>query len=97
MPFDGTWNIVIKTPMGDEESVLEVASGDGGFTGTQTAHGEASPIFDAETEGDSVRWSVGFTKPWKFTLAFRGEVDGDKISGRVKPGFFPETSFFGTR
>jgi hypothetical protein len=95
--FDGTWHIAIKTPMGDEESVLAVTSEDGVLSGTQTAHDSTSPIFDGSIDGTAVRWAVELTKPWKFTLKFRGEIDGDKVSGRVKPGIFPETSFFGKR
>jgi|SRR5215467_10083384 len=97
MSFDGTWNIVIKTPMGDEESVLEVTSDGRSLSGTQTAHGATSPIHDGIIEGNMVRWTVDLTKPWRFTLSFRGEVDGARLAGRVKPGFFPETSFFGER
>jgi hypothetical protein len=97
MSLDGTWKIVIKTPMGDEESVLEVTADGGALTGTQTSRGSTSPIYDGELEGTAVRWKVDLTKPWSFTLSFTGELAGDKLSGRVKPGFFPETSFFGTR
>jgi len=98
MAVDGTWKLVVNTPMGAQESTLVISSAGGALTGTQSAgSGEARPIDEGTVDGNDVSWKASITKPMPMTLEFSGTVDGDKISGSVKLGMFGNASFTGSR
>ncbi len=98
MAVDGTWKLVVKTPMGDQESTLSIQSLGGTLTGTQSAgHGEGRPIDGGTVDGNRVAWNASITKPMPMTLKFAGQVDGDAISGSVSLGMFGSAPFTGTR
>lgn len=98
MAVDGTWKLVVNTPMGSQESTLAIQSAGSGFTATQSAgHGEGRPVDDLAVDGDNVSWKASITKPMQMTLAFSGTVDGDNISGSVKLGMFGTAKFTGVR
>jgi len=94
MAVDGKYNIVVKSPMGDQPSTLEI-NADG--SGTQSAQGRSQPIANGKIDGNNVSWSNSITTPFPMTLEFAGTVDGDKISGNVKAGSFGSFPFSGTR
>src|SRR5262245_24970457 len=98
MAVDGTWKLVVNTPMGAQESTLVISSSGGTITGTQSAgSGEGRSIDEGTVDGDDITWKASITKPMPMTLEFSGTVDGDKISGNVKLGMFGSASFTGTR
>ena len=97
MPLDGTWNIVTKTPMGEQKSVLVVTTSGDELAGTMTGSAGEVQVNDGEVDGDEVSWSIDATAPFPMTIAFTGTIDGDSISGKAKPGSFPATTFSGTR
>ena len=95
MGAEGTWRIVIDTPRGPEESVVEIRREGDRLTGTQSGRGETHEIFDAELEGDTLSWKVKVRRPIPLQLSFRGLIDGERISGEAKPGPFPPIRFCG--
>ena len=98
MAVDGTWKLTVKTPMGDQESTLVIASSGATLTGTQSgAHGPGRPIDEGEVSGNEVSWKAAITKPMAMTLEFSGTVEGDSISGSVKLGMFGKAKFSGVR
>ena len=97
MSVDGTWQITLKTPMGEQSSTLELASDGSSLTGTQSGNGESGPIYDASVDGNTASWKVDITKPMSLTVAFSATVDGDTISGSAKAGMLMRASFTGTR
>jgi hypothetical protein len=98
MAVDGTWNLTVNTPMGEQKSTLVIASSGATLTGTQSAgHGEGRPIDEGEVHGNEISWKATITKPMTMTLQFSGTVEGDTLSGSVKLGMFGSTKFSGVR
>ncbi len=98
MAVEGTWKLVVTTPMGTQESTLNVQNSGGSYSATQSAgHGDPRPVDDVEVDGDTIAWKASITKPMSMTLQFSGTVDGDSMSGTVKLGMFGSAKFTGTR
>jgi hypothetical protein len=98
MAIDGTWNLTVNTPMGEQKSTLVVTSSGNTLTGSQSAgHGEGRPIEDGEVNGNEISWKASITKPMAMTLQFSGTVEGDTINGSVKLGMFGSAKFSGAR
>lgn len=85
----GTWKWHITTPNGELETTLKLASTNGKLGGSyQNQFGE-TPIKDASFNDDVLVFAVDreFSGN-KFTLKFRGKVDGDAIKGEIEmPSF----------
>jgi hypothetical protein len=98
MAVDGTWNLVVNTPMGAQESTLVIQSDGGTLAGTQSGgSGEGRPIEEGTVDGNDITWKASISKPMPMTLEFSGTVDGDTITGSVKLGMFGSASFSGNR
>jgi hypothetical protein len=97
MSADGNWSITMSTPLGERQSSLAVKTDGGVLTGSQTADGNSTPIFDGSVTGNNVAWKVSITEPMPMTLEFSGAINGDEISGNVTLGPFGTSSFSGRR
>lgn len=97
MSLDGSWNIVLKTPIGDQASTLTIATKDGALSGSLSSPAGAAPLRDGKAEGNKGSWKADITQPVALTLEFSAEADGDRISGNAKLGVFGNASFSGTR
>jgi hypothetical protein len=98
MAVDGTWKLIVNTPMGAQESTLTLSTAGGTLSGTQSApNGGSKDIEDGSVSGNDVSWKASISKPMPMTLQFSGTVDGDTISGTVKLGMFGSAGFSGTR
>jgi hypothetical protein len=98
MAVDGTWKLVVNTPMGAQESTLVISAQGSTLTGTQSAgSGEGRPIDEGTVDGNDISWKASISKPMPMTLEFSGTVDGDKLTGQVKLGMFGNASFTGSR
>ena len=97
MSVDGKWNVVVKSPMGDQKSVLTFKAEGTTLTGTAEAQGNSQAIQNGKIDGNAISWSVSITTPMPMTLEFSGTVDGNKISGNVKAGAFGSFPWSGER
>ena len=98
MAVDGTWKLVVSTPLGAQESTLVLSTSGSTLTGTQSAgSGDGRPIDEGTVDGNDITWKASITKPMPMTLEFSGTVDGDSLTGSVKLGMFGSASFTGTR
>ena len=97
MSVDGTWNLVVKSPMGDQPSTLTLKADGGTLTGTASAQGNTNDIANGKVDGDNVSWSNSITTPFPMTLEFSGTVVGDTLNGSVKAGSFGSFPFTGAR
>ena len=50
---DGQWNVVVKSPLGDQASVLTVVSDGGSFTGTMSGAMGSLDVEDGIVDGDT--------------------------------------------
>jgi hypothetical protein len=97
MSVDGSWKIVVNSPMGKQESTLDLKAEGAVLTGMQGAQGGTQPIKDGKVDGDTVTWSNSITSPFPMTLEFTGKVEGDSLNGKVKAGSFGSFDFTGVR
>lgn len=95
MAVDGKWNIVIKTPMGDQTGVLTLKQEGDALTGSMSGPQGDAPIEEGKVEGEKLSWQTKVTTPMPLTLEFEGLTEGDKISGNVKLGAFGTSTFSG--
>ncbi len=97
MSVDGSWKIIVNSPMGKQESTLDLTADGSTLTGMQAAQGKSQAIKDGKVDGDTVSWSNAITTPFPMTLEFAGSVSGDSIKGKVKAGSFGSFDFEGSK
>jgi hypothetical protein len=97
MSAEGTWNIILQTPMGAQTSTIELVTDGSSLTGTQSGNGESGAIYDGRVDGDTATWKVDITRPMALSITFTATIDGDSISGSAKAGIFPKSTFSGSR
>ena len=97
MAVDGSWNLVMTTPMGERNATLNLKSAGATLTGTQGADGNSTEIFDGSVNGDDVAWKVSITNPMPLTLEFTGKVAGNSMSGEMGIGPMGSFPFTGSR
>jgi len=97
MSVAGTYEVVTKTPMGDQTSILTVAVSGDSFTGSNVGPMGSLEITDGSVDGQTITWSSQITVPMPMKLDCRATVDGDAISGTVTAGMFGSFPMNGTR
>jgi hypothetical protein len=85
MSVAGTYDTVVKSPMGDQKGTLTVVPGDDGnsFTGSMAGGMGSMDITDGTIEGD--------------TLNCTATVTGDQMTGTVNAGAFGDMPLTGER
>lgn len=96
MGADGTWNMTMKTPMGEQAGTLTLSTDGGTLTGTMGGP-QAMELENGTVDGDNLAWTVNMTSPMPITIEVTATVDGDAISGEAKLGAFGTAPFSGTR
>ena len=96
MAVDGKWNLVIKTPMGEQTGVLTLKQEGDALTGDMTGPSGSAPIENGKVEGEKLMWHAKVTSPMPITLEFEGLEEGGNIAGNVKLGAFGTSTFSGT-
>jgi hypothetical protein len=96
---DGTWNLVIDTPVGKQRATLRLSTQDGVLRGVvrDQRHGEEVTLTDLELDGNQLRWAQSITKPMRLNLSFHVTIDGDEMTGRSKAGRLPGSKVIGCR
>ena len=93
----GTWNLTIRSPIGDRKSRLALEYDGERLFGTMSGDDGDVPVHDATFSGGAVAWKTDITSPMPLTLEFSGEIEGDAMSGDVKLGMMGNAPFNGTR
>lgn len=94
----GKYDCVVKSPLGDQKSVMTVNdNGDGTFTGRQEGAMGSLDCTDGQVEGNKLNWKMKMTVPMPMDLDCEATVDGDTITGGVKAGAFGTFPLNGTR
>jgi hypothetical protein len=100
MSVAGTWNLTIDTPIGKQHAQLVLTqAADGTWQGSSKSidSGEESPLTDLTVEGNELSWQQAITKPMKLNNKCSATIDGDTLTGKVKPGMFPAVKMTGER
>lgn len=94
----GTWNCVVKSPLGEQQSVLTVVdNGDGTWSGDNVGAQGSLACYECKVDGNTLTWKSDMTVPMPMTLENTATVDGDTITGSVKAGMFGSFPLNGTR
>src|SRR3546814_15514194 len=67
------------------------------FSGEQTGDGSTSQILDFSYDGKQIYWVNRITKPMKLKVEFKGEINGNVITGKAKAGFMGSYPFTATK
>lgn len=97
MPVDGTWDLTVHSPMGEEKSVLTLTLDGERLSGTISGADGTSDLKQAKLADNVVSWNTDITSPMPLTLEFCGTVEGDAMAGQVKLGMFGNAPFTGVR
>ncbi len=97
MSVAGTYEVVTKTPMGDQKSTLTVNPAGNSFTGSNSGPMGALEITDGSVDGDTISWTSQITTPMPMKLDCKATIDGDTITGTVTAGMFGSFPLSGTR
>ena len=95
--IDGTWNTVVKSPLGDQKAVLTVKTDGNSWTGSQAGDQGTAEITDGTVEGDTIKWTMSIVVPMPMTLTCQATADGDTLTGSVGAGAFGSFPMTGTR
>lgn len=94
---DGSWEILVKTPLGEQKGTLTVKSDGGNFTGNLVGTMGSADISDGTIDGNALHWTMAITVPMPLTLDSTATVDGDAITGSVGAGAFGSFPLSGSR
>lgn len=98
MSVAGTYDIVTKTPMGDQKGTFTVNVDGGSFTGNvSSAMMGTMEVSGGRVDGNRLTWTMDMKVPMPMTLEGEATVDGDAITGEVKAGAFGSMAMSGTR
>ncbi|MBX7492289.1 hypothetical protein K3163_03610 [Qipengyuania sp. 1NDW9] len=99
MSVAGTYDTVVKSPMGDQKGTFTVVPGDDGhtFTGSMAGGMGSMDVKDGKINGDELTWAMDMTVPMPMTLNCKATVNGDQLTGTVNAGAFGDMALTGER
>jgi hypothetical protein len=86
--FDGVWDCTMKTPMGEQKTVLTIKSDGDTFTGTNVGSSGSAEIRDGKIEGDAISWTMEVKSPFPMKLEGKLALAGGTLTGSIKAGSF---------
>ncbi|SMQ62220.1 hypothetical protein SAMN06297468_0669 [Altererythrobacter xiamenensis] len=99
MSVAGTYDTVVKSPMGDQKGTFTVVPGDDGntFTGSMAGGMGSMDVEDGKIDGNTLTWKMNMTVPMPMTLDCEATVAGDQLTGNVNAGAFGAMPLTGER
>lgn len=99
MSVAGTYDTVVKSPMGDQKGTFTVVPGDDGntFTGSMAGGMGSMDVKNGKINGDELTWAMDMTVPMPMTLNCKATVNGDQLTGTVNAGAFGDMALTGER
>jgi hypothetical protein len=95
--FDGVWDCTMKTPVGDQKTVLTIKTDGNTFTGTSAGTQGTAEIHDGKIDGDAISWTMEVKSPFPMKLEGKLTLAGDTLTGAIKAGSFGSFATTGTR
>ena len=99
MSVAGTYDTIVKSPMGDQKGTFTVVPGDDGssFTGSMAGGMGSMDVKDGTIDGNTLNWKMDMTVPMPMTLTCTATVDGSQQTGKVNAGAFGDMPLTGER
>lgn len=84
--IDCAWDFAVKTPGGEQKSIVTLKSNGGTLVGTMDSQQYGvQEIEDGTWDGETLVWKSKTTKPMKLTLTYTATMDDAKnLKGVVK-------------
>ena len=93
---DGTYECVVKSPLGDQNMTVTVTADGNTFSGAASG-GMGSMDIGGTVDGNRLAWKQSITVPMPMTLDCEATVDGDTLTGSVGAGAFGSFPLTGKR
>ncbi len=88
MSITGTWNLTLKSPLGDQAAQLDLHDHDGSVQGTLTGKGDPAALQGLTVDGANLAFSADADTPvGRMNLAFTGAVTDDTLAGTYSTPF----------
>jgi len=97
MSVAGTYNVTVKSPMGDQAGTFTVTVDGDSFTGSLVGGLGSMDANNGKVAGNTLTWTMDMKVPMPMTLECEATVDGDTLTGGVKAGAFGTMPLSGTR
>ena len=97
MSVAGSYECVVKSPMGDQKSTLTVNVDGDTWSGSNAGAQGSLDVYEGKVDGNTLTWKMDMKVPMPMTLEGTATVDGDSITGSVKAGMFGSMPMSGTR
>ena len=97
MAIDGNYDCITKSPMGDQKSVLKIATDGDKITGINAGMMGSLDIEGGSVNGNTINWKMQMKVPMPMTLTCEATIDGDTLTGTVDAGAFGKMAMTGTR
>ena len=98
MGVAGTYDIVTKTPMGDQSGKFVVNVDGDSFSGTVSSDMMGTmEVTGGQVSGNTLTWKMDMKVPMPMSLSCEATVDGDAITGKIDTGAFGTMDLKGTR
>jgi hypothetical protein len=91
------WNITITAPTGAFDATLNIRDEGDGPTGEMNGKNSTGPMQNLTLGPSTIAWATKIERPMPMKLTFKGDHDGEVLSGTVKFGMFASGTFTGTR
>ena len=94
----GTWALNLNSPQGPMDITMTVSQSGNGFTGTMASMLGTNEISEGQINGRVATWSMTLQIGGQsITLNYRGEVEGNRMSGTAELGSFGSATFTAER
>lgn len=94
----GTWALNLTSPQGPMDITMVVTQNGSAFSGTMTSMMGTNDISEGQIAGRTATWSMTLQVGGQsITLNYRGEVDGNKMTGTAELGSFGSATFTAER
>ncbi len=97
MSIEGSWDVVLNTPMGKQKGKMNVSLSGSDLSGEIQSPMGSILMREGKVDGDKATWLCGVTKPISMDLEFDVLVDGDAFTGTVKVGPMGKNAVEGKR
>ena len=97
MAVAGTYDVSVKTPMGEQKGTFTVVPEGDRFSGELASPMGRAEIKDGKVSGNRLTWKMNISLPMPLNLDCEASVSGDRLSGTVKAGVFGSMPLEGVR
>lgn len=97
LQFQGKWETIISTPIGEIPVLFDFVYQDGRIIGTATQGKDVVILNHLKIEEDCLKGAMKISKPMRLSLKFSVFVNKNQLYGEVKAGMLPASKLTGHR